>query len=197
VNGTVLAIGFVDPASYGIDPPEETLKATRFDERPGNTTMVTVARITGKYSGTTQVVKIPFPYWELVYTVDPVPETTPSIVTPAKGSEVSSSGVYGSYSGVRPEFTIQVVNAGSPGRIVRTITPPGGIDLALWTGRTATPVPRGTPAVAAADPRPWTETFYEGERSYYFIITAKLLNSYSIDIRVPARYTETVSARLS
>jgi len=190
---TLGTIGFVDPSTYGIRPAEPSLTATRFDNPPLNTTMVSYARIEGTSSGTTRIVQIPFPYWELVYTVDPVPETIPSIVTPTKGPEGSYSGVYGSYSGVRPEFTIQVVEAGDPGRIVRNISPPGGIDLDLWTA-SASPTRRtGRDAPAAplsTDPRPWTERFFEGERSYYFIITAKLINSYSIDIQVPARYRE-------
>jgi hypothetical protein len=194
VTATVQAIGFVDPSVYGIRPAEPSLTATRFDNLPLNTTMVSFARINGSFSGTTRIVQIPFPYWELVYTVDPVPETIPAVVTPVKGSEGSWSGVHGSYSGARPEFTIQVVETGDPGRIVRNISPPGGIDLDLWTA-SASPTPRSgrdAPAIMlSADPRPWTERFFEGERSYYFIITAKLVNSYSIDIQVPARYTET------
>ena len=194
VTTTVQAIGFVDPSLYGIRPAEPSLTATRFDSLPLNTTMVSFARINGSFSGTTRIVQIPFPYWELVYTVDPVPEPIPAVVTPAKGAEVSYSGVHGSYSGARPEFTIQVVETGDPGRIVRNISPPGGIDLDLWTASASPTVRAGRDAPAAplsADPRPWTERFFEGERSYYFIITAKLLNSYSIDIQVPARYTET------
>ena len=38
------------------------------------------------------------------------------------------------------------------------------------------------------DPRPWTEKFYEGQRSYYFIIKAESIQSYSLDIKVPTQY---------
>jgi hypothetical protein len=166
--------------------------------------MVSFAKINGKFSGTTQVIKIPFPYWEMVYTVEPVAETKPSsvAVTGTKGSGVAAgSGVQGSYSGATPVFTIQVMDAEDPNRIVRTISPPGGIDINLWKGIKNTVNPASTPRkgrettssdTVYTDPRPWTEKFYEGQRSYYFIINEQLLTSYSIDIRVPARYIGTV-----
>ena len=68
------------------------------------------------------------------------------------------------------------MDAEDPNRIVRTITPPGGLDKSLWTGE-------------AGDPRPWKEKFYEGARKYYFIIYAHSLNSYNLDIRVPTAYS--------
>ncbi len=86
-----------------------------------------------------------------------------------------------------------------PNRIVRVITPPGGINLNLWTGVTPTPHVNSqfktnqmqsiaTGETQAVDPRPWTEKFFEGQRHYYFVITAQSLESYSIKIQVPARY---------
>ena len=164
----VMTIGFVDPSTYGITPGDPLPNGTRFDPNPVNTSTTSYAKISGKYSGTTGIIKIPFPYWEIVYTVDPVTATEPGLA-----SGVSHSGVQGSYSGVIPEFTVLVTDAADPNRIVRTFSPPGGIDLDLWKTN---------------DPRRWTEKFYEGQRSYYFIITSKLLNSYSIDIRIPTKY---------
>ena len=67
------------------------------------------------------------------------------------------------------------MDAEDPNRIVRTITPPGGLDESIWTG-------------VAGDPRPWKEKFYEGARKYYFIIYAHALTSYNLDIRVPTTY---------
>jgi hypothetical protein len=165
---SVITIGFVDPLTYGISLGNPLPNGTRFDPNPVNTSTTSYAKIFGKYSGTTQIIKIPFPYWELVYTVEPVTLTEPGSVT-----EGSHSGVQGSYSGVIPEFTVQVKDAADPNRVVRTFSPPGGIDQDLWE---------------INDPRPWTEKFYEGQKSYYFIITSKLLNSYSIDIRIPTKY---------
>ena len=200
-NNQVQSIGFVNSSQYGIPANEEIPNSSRFDSFALNTTTVSYARISGQYSGTTQVISIPSPYWELVYTVDPVPASKPGSVaiTPTKGG-VGLSGVQGSYSGVMPEFTIQVMDAQDPNRIVRTISPPGGIDINLWKGVKATINPEATGRTAKLttsadtpynDPRPWTEKFFEGQQSYYFIISSQLIKSYTIDIRVPSRYIGT------
>lgn len=175
-DANVITIGFVNPSSYGISLDPTLPNGTRFTTRGENTSMVSYAKIAGKFSGTTQIVKIPFPSWEIVYTVDPVPESEIGSVqvVSTQGTGVSHSGAQGSYSGVIPQFTVQVVDAADPNHFVRTFSPPGGINLDLWKD--------------TSDPRPWTEKFYEGQRSYYFIIKSTLLNSYSLDIRVPAHY---------
>jgi len=202
-NNKVQTVGFVNSSTYGVTLTEAIPNGTRFDNLPLNTSMTSYAKINGQFSGTTQVIKIPFPYWEMVYTVEPVAETkTASVaVTGTKGSAIAYSGVQGSYSGVIPEFTIQVMDAEDPNRIVRTISPPGGIDINLWKGIKGTINPastakKGKETTSAdtvyTDPRPWTEKFFEGQRSYYFIINAQLIKSYSIDLRVPARYIGTV-----
>jgi hypothetical protein len=198
-NNTVQTVGFVNSSIYGVSLTQEIPNGTRFDNLPVNTSMTSFAKINGQYSGTTQVIRIPFPYWELVYTVDPVAAAKPSSIEASgtKGSGVAYSGVQGSYSGVMPDFTITVMDAEDPNRIVRTITPPGGIDINLWKGVKGPVNPASTPKAGrittsadtpVTDPRPWTEKFYEGQRSYYFIINAQMLNSYSIDIRIPTRY---------
>lgn len=202
-NKAVQTIGFVNSSVYGISLTESIPNGTRIDNLPLNTTMTSFAKINGQFSGTTQVIRIPFPYWELVYTVDPVAETKTStfVVTPTKGSNIAASGMKGSYSSATSAFTIQVVDAEDPNRIVRTISPPGGIDINLWKGIKGSVNPASTAKASRltnsadtpiTDPRPWTEKFFEGQRSYYFIINAQLLNSYSIDIRVPSRYIGTV-----
>ena len=67
-----------------------------------------------------------------------------------------------------------------------TISPPGGIDLNLWLGVKGTINPSSTAKKGRettssdtiyADPRPWTEKFFEGQRSYYFIINSQLIKS--------------------
>jgi hypothetical protein len=202
---TVQNVGFVNSSTYGVSLTQAIPNGTRFDNLPLNTSMTSYAKINGQFSGTTQVIKIPFPYWEMVYTVEPVSETKPSSVQVAstKGSGVAAgSGVQGSYSSATPAFTIQVMDAEDPNRIVRTISPPGGIDINLWKGIKGSINPASTPKkgqlasnsadTPITDPRPWTEKFFEGQRSYYFIINAQLLKSYSIDIRVPTRYIGTV-----
>jgi hypothetical protein len=121
---------------------------------------------------------IPFPYWELWYTVEPAgkmggkdQKLSSSIV---KGSgDISHSFVQGSFSVITPKFILQVMDADDPNRIVQTITPPGGLDSTLWT---------------ESDPRPWKEKFFEGRKNYFFVITTEALSSYSIEIRVPADY---------
>ena len=91
------------------------------------------------------------------------------------------------------------MDASNPNRIVRTISPPGGIDPDLWEGITqATPAVSQTPVKYAAiqptptpsstDPRPWLEKFFEGQRGYYFIINSQYINSYTLRILIPTRY---------
>jgi hypothetical protein len=159
-------IGLVDPGTYGISMNVALPGGTRINSTSVNKTTTIYATISGKYSATSQIITLPFPYWEIWYTVDPA--------APLGGKEGTQSIIQGSFSITNPEFTIQVMDAEDPNRVVRTITPPGGLDSSLWTG--------------AGDPRPWKEKFYEGERKYYFIISAHSLNSYKLDIRVPAAY---------
>lgn len=199
-NASVKNVQFVDPASYGISLNQSLPNGTRIDAVVPNTSMTTYATIPGQYSGTTQIIHIPFPYWELMYTIEPATPPVPSkvAVVPTKGEGAPYSGFQGSYSSATAKFSIQVIDADDPNRIVRTITPPGGIDLNLWKGikRTNTnpqdsdstkkTSPTAVPTVV--DPRPWIEKFYEGGKNYYFIIDAQSLTSYKIDIRVPTRY---------
>lgn len=197
-------VGFVDPSSYGITLNQSLPGGTRIENIPLDTNMTTFATIASSpaASGTTNVMYIPFPYWELVYTVEPSSALKPVTVavTPSHGQGASYSGVSGSYSTANPRFTIQVMDGDDPNRIVRTISPPGGINLNLWLGvvptlthessqyksnqiRTVT-----TAQTKVVDPRPWTEKFFEGQRHYYFIITSQSLDSYSIKIQIPTRY---------
>jgi hypothetical protein len=197
-------LGFVDPSSYGVALNQSLPAGTRIDNVPLDTNMTTFATIksdTGS-SGTTSVMYIPFPYWELVYTVEPTSALKPVTVTATatQGTGLSYSGLSGSYSSANPQFTIQVMDGDDPNRIVRTISPPGGINLDLWTGVTPTTThensqfktsqikPVATTTTKAVDPRPWTEKFFEGQRHYFFIITAQSLDSYTIKIQIPTRY---------
>ena len=61
---TVQTVGFVNSSTYGVTLTEEIPNGTRLDNLPLNTSMTSYAKINGQYSGTTQVIKIPFPYWE-------------------------------------------------------------------------------------------------------------------------------------
>ena len=203
-NQKAQTIGFVNPDTYHLSTNSSLPQGTRINATPPDINRTVYATISGKYGGTTQIINIPFPYWELSYTIDPMigPMSGPAIVsqqiTPTLGNEVSRSGIQGSYGAVTPVFSIQVMDATDPNRIVRSITPPGGIDPNLWEGiKPTTPAvttrPKyaetaATPTPSNTDPRPWTENFYEGQRSYYFIINSQYLNSYTIKILVPTKY---------
>jgi len=199
-NTQVKTVDFVNPSTYGISMNQTFSNGTRVDSIPQNLSMTTFATFSGQNSGTTQIMNIPFPYWELWYTVDPIADQklTTVAITPTEGSGIASSFISGSYSSVRPAFTLQVMDGDDPNRIVRVITPPGGIDLNLWLGIKPTTAessrlkPRPSYSEdtnkGSIDPRPWKEKFFEGQRNYYFIINAQNLKSYKIDIRVPTKY---------
>jgi hypothetical protein len=201
-NQKVQSVGFVNPETYHLSTNQSLPQGTRINATQPDTSRTVYATISGKYSGTTQVINIPFPYWELSYTIDPMigPMSGSAIqsiaITPTLGNDVSYSGIQGSYGSVSPQFSIQVMDATDPNRIVRSISPPGGIDPDLWEGIThATPAVTQTPKYVETvatptpvDPRPWTEKFYEGQRGYYFIINSQYINSYTIKILIPSRY---------
>jgi hypothetical protein len=199
-NAQVKDVGFVDPSTYGLTTNQTYPNSTRIDSVSPVVNMTSYATFSGALSGTTQIMYIPFPYWELWYTVDPQPErkTTQVSITPTLGSGASASGISGSYTTVKPQFTLQVMDANDPNRIVRVISPPGGIDLNLWMGvaptTPANSVLKQRPTAAQTidpktlDPRPWKEKFFEGQKDYYFIINSQNLKSYKIDIKVPTKY---------
>jgi len=168
-NGSKQTVEFVDPGTYNVNLTSfvpRNLSLTQSPYRTTDYTSLLTSPITGQYSGTTQVIDIPFPYWELWYTV----ETASSDLR-------GQSEALSSYSTVLPTFSIDVVDADNPSSIVRTITPPGNLDPSLWK---------------TDDPRPWKEKFLEGNNQYYFIIKANMLSSYSIDIVVPTSYLEKI-----
>jgi len=176
----VVKLAFVNPSSYGISLNQSLPNGTRIDSAGRDTSRVIFATVSGQYSATTQIMHIPFPYWEIWYTVEPAgkmggkdQKLSSSTVQGGEGSGISHTVIQGSFSVTVPRFTLQVMDAADPNRIVRTITPPGGLDSTLWTG---------------SDPRPWKEKFFEGQKSYFFIINTRALSSYTIEIRVPAEY---------
>ena len=198
-NGKTQNISFVNPAKYQISTNQSLPQSTQINMSQQDNNRTVYATISGKNSGTTQIINIPFPYWELSYTIDPMigpmdgPVVQSTQITQTMGQGVSYSGIQGSYSVVNPQFSIQVMDATDPNRIVRTITPPGGIDPDLWEGITPT-TPAATSTIPAkyatieptptfsTDPRPWLEKFYEGGRGYYFVINSQYIKSYTIKI---------------
>ena len=195
----VSSVVFVDPSQYGVSFNQSLPGGTRIDNIPQNKSLTTIAKISGQYSGTTQTINIPFPYWEMWYTVDPFADMggkaqalSSSTVTGPKQSGEKSIGstqvIQGSFSVTNPTFSIQVMDANDPNRIIRTITPPGGLDKALWTGVSVTSGYTGQESTTIPDPRPWKEKFYEGQNNYFFIVNTHAINSYDIEIRVPTDY---------
>jgi hypothetical protein len=182
-NQQAQTVEFVDPSVYGLNLNQSIPNGTKITSSGAafrNDTLTTYATFSGQYSGTTQVLNIPFPYWELWYTADPWTTDIAQqgevsgryVITPTTG--VVESGFSGSFSTAVPVLSIQVMDADDPNRIVRTITPPGGMNPIIWTGDD--------------DPRPWKEKFYEGQKKYYFVVQSAILKSYSIEIKVPASY---------
>ena len=129
-----------------------------FPESSKFTSLITVTGQTGKTSDTFLV---PGGYWELWYTADP-------LITGGQDS-VSASG---SNSALFPHLSIQVIDKTNSARVVETVEPQGGLDKTLWVK-------------SGIDPRPWKQKFYEGNKEYYFVITAKHLKSYTIEARIP------------
>jgi hypothetical protein len=161
-NGSKQTVEFVDPGTYNVSVTSfipRNLSLAQSPYRITDYTSLLASPITGQYSGTTEVIDIPFPYWELWYTVE---TASPDL----RGQSEALS----SYSTVLPSFSIDIMDATNPGSVVRVVTPPGSLDPLLWQ---------------TDDPRPWKEKFLEGNKQYYFIVRANMLSSYSIDIKVP------------
>jgi hypothetical protein len=125
-------------------------------ESPGLKTVETIKGVSGRKSVN---VTIPYGYWEMWYTADP-------IVT---GGQDSHSAT-GTNSAVFPTLSV-VISDAARGDVIETIEPPGGLDISLWQ--------------RSGDPRPWSTKFYEGNKEYTFDITARNLKSYVIEVRVP------------
>ena len=200
------SVVFVDPSQYGISLDPSLPAGTRINETSLDTNLTILSTISGRYSGTTDTFFMPYPYWELWYTVEP------SGSTAGKDEKSdSSSSLEGSYSVTIPKFTLQVMDGNDPNRIVRTVTPPGGIDKDLWESDldTSSTSGKGSSSTSSKtsssgtsdsatinlDPRPWNEKFFEGERSYFFIITTQTLDSYTVEIKVPTRYISDNTAK--
>jgi hypothetical protein len=167
-SGKSTEIGYVSLGS-----PEETPSFTRFpDETPAPEKMLTYETIKSTWGGITQTISMPFPYWELEYSVDPW-ETT--FVGETESREAGPAGFQ--YGEIHPRFSIEVRDA-SDNSLVREIEPTGGLDKELWEEEEEN------------DPRPWRERFYEGtaKRSYYFVIHTHMINSYTMEVKVPERY---------
>lgn len=74
-----------------------------------------------------------------------------------------------------PFFNCQVMDAQDPNRFVRIVT----LNFADFLGT------KGEPDLRE---KQWVNTFYEGNRDYYFVINTRCIDSYSIKIQVPETY---------
>lgn len=131
--------------------------ASVFPESSKFTTLITV---TGQSGKTSDSFSVPGGYWELWYTADP-------LITGGQDS-VSATG---SNSALFPSLSIQIIDKNSRS-VVETVEPQGGLDKTLWVK-------------SGLDPRPWKQKFYEGNKEYYFVVSARHLNSYTIEARIP------------
>lgn len=170
-DGSPIQLGYVDPGTYHLTRDDSHLQArSPVDTGPHIPQLATYATFSagtgdGITTGTplmTEVFTIPFPRWELWYTLE-------TSVKPADSGSVSDSMVIGVVG--YPRFTITVMDAEDPSRVVAIITPSDSpIDDSLWSEN---------------DPRPWKHKFFEGGRSYYMIVERRLIDSYEITIKVP------------
>ncbi|MCQ1537923.1 hypothetical protein FTO68_02825 [Methanocalculus taiwanensis] len=173
-DGSPIQLGIGDPATYGLRLEDDRLQArTPIDEGPTTPRLATYATFSagtgdGLTSGTpltTEVFAIPFPRWEIWYTL----ETSTNPGEKIAGSDERLIGM-----AAYPRFTITVMDASDPSRVVATISPTEGgiIDNRLWEDE-------------KFDPRPWSKKILEGGRSYYLIVERRLIDSYEIEIKVP------------
>ncbi|MDN5339859.1 MAG: hypothetical protein PWQ30_968 [Euryarchaeota archaeon] len=99
-DGKPRPLGFVDPGTYQIPAGESSPNMTAFppETASGVTRWVTYATIDGQWSGTTGIVRVPFPIWRFDY------------------SDVTTS------NDEIPLFNCQVMDARDPNRFVRVFT---------------------------------------------------------------------------
>lgn len=99
-DGKMKKIGFADPATYHISVEQErpNMPKTPSGTAPSPTNWVTYAKIDGKGSGTTGIIRVPFPLWRLDYS---------DITT--KSDKISL-------------FNCQVMDAEDPNRFVHIVT---------------------------------------------------------------------------
>ncbi|HUU75879.1 MAG TPA: hypothetical protein VMW63_07290 [Methanoregulaceae archaeon] len=164
-------LGFVAPVTTGTTMPVPTHMIPP-EITPAQENLLTYATIEGKAGGITEIIHMPFPYWELSYTVNPW-ETRYVGETSSKEAGVADSFAVA----VFPSFSIDIMDA-DDNTLKKTIEPRGGLDPELWD--------KGE----GYDPRPWVEKFYEGSESqnYSFVIHTHMIQSYYIEILVPERY---------
>ncbi|MBN1167161.1 MAG: hypothetical protein JXA44_08550 [Methanospirillaceae archaeon] len=144
--------------------------------------MLIYSQIDGKSGGISNPVTIPYGYWELVYDVSLAKglteaEIESNTLTRTKEEallrETKNSADVVSLSVVVPRFSITVLD-NTTSEVIRTITPPGGLNPELWEDDNED----------FKDPRPWKENFYRGG-DFIFDVDSSFIDSYSIRIMIP------------
>ncbi|MDD1719758.1 MAG: hypothetical protein LUQ25_06845 [Methanoregulaceae archaeon] len=173
-NGSERRVGVI-AGDAGSQPRRSVMESENLTNPTEPAKLVTYANISGNRSGRTESFSIPFPYWEISYTLRPDPDRYI-----ANLSQPTMGGYSGATAAERmPKLSIKVIDAAHPDQVIRTIEPPGGIDPELWKRN-----------ASKYDPRPWSEKFYEtgSGKTYYFSISAQGILDYTIEVKVPASY---------
>lgn len=74
-DGEVKTVGYVDPSTYNIETPDQISMVPQPASYQENREMISYAIIQGESSGVTEVVDIPFGYWEMYITLNPWTES--------------------------------------------------------------------------------------------------------------------------
>ncbi|WP_317137775.1 hypothetical protein [Methanochimaera problematica] len=222
-DGAAKEVQFVDPSTYNLQW-EGTVKdygsRTPGYEKPDENKMVVYASINGQWDATTQIINIPFPYWETEVSFESMGDvgSTDITITENEGgtvegivaSEAESLGVAAeSQFYIIPSINIQVVNADQPNGLIY-----------ILNSLTEGPLPKEIQKEEASASEEffrsedvlaeeqttiegevikrenlneylWKHKYYEGSGNYYFIIHPNMLKSYKIDILVPEKFIQT------
>ncbi len=105
-SGQSKDLGFVAPPVTSYSPTVTPTHITPPEVTPEQDVMVTYATIEGRSGGITETLTMPFPYWELEYTVSPWEDRFVGTTSSKPAGVAESFGAE-----VFPSFSIEVVNA--------------------------------------------------------------------------------------
>ena len=222
-DGTAQNVQFVDPSTYNIEW-EGSLKdfgyAIPADSEPESNEMVLYATINGQWDATTQIINIPFPYWEIDTRIKGIGDV--GLDNNGDGDDDYVEGFVasgGESLGVDPSnmhlifpwINVQVMNADNPEGpvyILNTLTE-GPVPIEIDKSEASASKDNfpdqdddddnndtddeeiDTIRRDNLDEYKWVHGFYEGAGNYYFIINPNMLESYTIDVYVPKKFLET------
>lgn len=187
-SGSVQSLSFVDPAIYDVEFATPTLGIEPPSDLPHQTTWSDFATISGEFSGTTDVFYIPFDRWRISYTVEPMnPEH--SVFSVDIRDAMDPNREVGEISVKTYEFVPvpEVDESGELTSVSDGTSSGSGIETTFDENE---PSKDWGSHVSAQNVIPPMETaegelvIREGSREYYLIITANVIESYSIKIQV-------------